>query len=515
MGADFPLLAPFAQPALLSLPLGWLLSVGLERGLTPRPRRFGQRDRRARATHLALWTLLYALLLLALQRPWFACGLALALQLFLLVVNNVKYDSLREPFLLQDFEYFWDMLKHPRLYIPFFGLWRTLGFSLGGGAVIVGGWWLEAPLTGQGFAPARFYSLIAALLGSAGIALCWVNRRPVLQRFEPGEDFHRLGPLACFWEYGRALFGDQPLPAGAACFREDSSRRDAQHMPNLVLVQSESFADPRRLSDAIRPQLLAVYDRLRGEALQQGRLGVPAWGANTVRTECAVLTGLTPAELGIHAFNPYRSLARQGIPNLAGYLRRLGYRTLCVHPYPAGFYLRQRVFPRLGFDRFIDIEAFRPEQKQGQYIGDQALAERVKELLNEEDARPLFVFVITMENHGPLHLEREDPALTATLCQKPLPAGCRDLAVYLGHIRNADRMLDQLATSLAAQPRPGMLAWYGDHLPIMPAVYAALGEPDGRTDYLIWRSDRRPLNSPAQDLPADQLAAALIRHLQA
>jgi len=514
---SYPLLNPqalSAHPALLlSLPLGLGLSLLVEQGLSPRPQRFWARPRSAIAIHLALWTLLYGLLLLSLQRPWFAFGVTLALQLFLIVVNNVKVDALKEPFLVQDFDYFWDMLKHPRLYIPFFGLWRSLIFSGGGLAVIVGGLWLEPRLTDQGLAPGPFYGALLVLLGVAALTLLAVNRRPGLSAFDPDADFRRLGQLACFWHYGRALFGDAPLPAGAACFEPPAHPPEPAALPNLVLVQSESFADPRRLSDAVAPSLLANYDRLRGEARQQGRLTVPAWGANTVRTECAVLTGLTSTALGIHAFSPYRTLARQALPNLAGYLKTLGYRTLCIHPYPAGFYLRETVFPRLGFDQFIDIGAFAESDKQGQYTGDLALAERISTQLREASDQPLFIFVITMENHGPLHLEREDPALTRTLCRGPLPEGCSDLAVYLGHIRNADRMIEQLATELAAAPRPGVLGWYGDHLPIMPAVYQQLGVPDGRTDYLIWRSDRRRLSSPAQDLRADQLPAALIQQL--
>ncbi|HEY5718731.1 MAG TPA: LTA synthase family protein [Motiliproteus sp.] len=511
---------------LYSLPLGLLLSLQLERALQPRPQPFRQRSARTQATHLALWTLLFTLLLAGLQRPLFALTLSLALQLFLIVVNNVKYATLREPFLVQDFEYFWDMLKHPRLYIPFFGLWRTLLFSLLGVSVIGTGLWLEPPVTQQGWDTLTLMGLVGSYALGAALLLAGVNRHPPLCRFSPNQDFHRLGPLACFWEYGRALFGQQPLPQGATCFSQPTPpQQTPPQRPHLVLVQSESFADPRRLTPAIKPDLLRHFDQLRATALLQGRLQVPAWGANTVRTECTVLTGLTSAELGIHAFNPYRSLAKQGIPNLASYLRQQGYRTCCIHPYPASFYLRDQVFPKLGFDHFIDIEAFKPEQKQGQYIGDLAVADKVCELLQSRDERPLFIFVITMENHGPLHLEREDPALTQRWCSSPLPEACSDLAVYVGHIANADRMLAQLQQQLQQDSRPGVLGWYGDHLPIMPQVYATLGEPDGRTDYLIWRSDSSiaktsaevaaKVPTAAQDLRADQLAAALIHALQA
>ena len=79
---------------------------------------------------------------------------------------------------------------------------------------------------------------------------------------------------------------------------------------------------------------------------------------------------------------------------------------MCVHPYPASFYNRDKVFPLLGFDEFIDIHSFDGVAKTGPYIGDIALAEKVCAVLRDSSSQPIFIFVITMENHGPLHLEK-------------------------------------------------------------------------------------------------------------
>lgn len=52
--------------------------------------------------------------------------------------------------------------------------------------------------------------------------------------------------------------------------------------------------------------------------------------------------------------------------------------------------------------------------------------------------------------------------------------------------------------------RPGSLCWYGDHVPIMPQVYARWGEPPGVTPWLIWATDERVPSPKA--LPAHALA---------
>jgi phosphoglycerol transferase MdoB-like AlkP superfamily enzyme len=99
-----------------------------------------------------------------------------------------------------------------------------------------------------------------------------------------------------------------------------------------------------------------------------------------------------------------------------------GYRTVCVHPYAASFYSRDKVYPQLGFDEFIDLRAFAGAPKSGPYVSDLAVAERVCSLLSARlTSRPLFVFVITMENHGPLHLEKVHPGDAERFYSTPPP----------------------------------------------------------------------------------------------
>ena len=69
----------------------------------------------------------------------------------------------------------------------------------------------------------------------------------------------------------------------------------------LVVIQLESFLDPERLGGPPLP----LMDLVRSRAAQYGRLRVPAHGAYTMRSEHAVLTGRTAAELGFGVFDPY------------------------------------------------------------------------------------------------------------------------------------------------------------------------------------------------------------------
>ena len=184
-----------------------------------------------------------------------------------------------------------------------------------------------------------------------------------------------------------------------------------------------------------------------------------------------------------------------------------------MHPYPASFYNRDKVFPLLGFDEFIDIHSFGGIAKTGPYIGDIVLAEKVCAVLQESSAQPIFIFVITMENHGPLHYEKVQAGDAQHLYSSRPPGGCDDLSIYLQHLRNADRMVAMLGNCLAASRSPGWLCWYGDHLPIMSQVYAAMGTPDGRTDYLIWGKDNLPGKGVGLDMKVDNLGELLLTRM--
>ena len=492
-------------PAVLA---GGALSLAFEALLLPRPRAPWRREWGANAIHVGLWLLLCALVILVWRRPVFAVFNALALELLLVLVSRAKFRALREPFLVQDFEYFIDAVRHPRLYVPFLGVAGCVAAALAYAAAVWVGTALEPSLLRT--VPAASFLGGVGALAFAGLALLWIGARGVVApTWDPANDLQRLGFAAHLWLYGRALRRERdarpaamplalpPRPVGAP-------------LPAVVVVQSESFFDPRALHPGIRREVLREVDAIRAAACSHGALGVPAWGANTVRTEFAFLAGLGPEALGVHRFNPYRHVARGGVPTVASFLKGLGYRTVCVHPYPASFYGRDEVYPLLGFDAFIDRSAFSAADLQGPYVGDEAVARKVGELL-EGSAQPLFVFVITMENHGPLHLESVAPGDVERLYDKAPVAGSEELTIYLRHLANADRMAGTLREQLSRRPDGGCLCWYGDHVPIMPRAYAVLGEPSGKTEYFIWRSD-----APAgerRDLEVEQLGVTLLQAL--
>jgi hypothetical protein len=283
---DMVIEAPFLSVLAASL-AGLALSVVIERLMMPRPSLI--KPWAAWALHGGLWLLAHAALTLVLGRPWFAAAAVSAFLLMLVLVNNAKFKALREPFVFQDYEYFTDAIRHPRLYIPFLGWWKFLG-AVAGFVLAVGiGLWGEA-VPEQRFAWSGQLGGIA-VVAVVGLVLLFVaTRRPLSVSFDPDKDVIRLGFLAFLWRYAEKE--NTPL-AVASPFDFLLAKQPQGDLPHLVAVQSESFFDPRSLTPGIRNDVLAEFDRLRSDAVAHGKLKVPL-GLTRIGWACIVSIPIAP-----------------------------------------------------------------------------------------------------------------------------------------------------------------------------------------------------------------------------
>lgn len=518
--AGLTLIGPFG----LGLALSWLL----EALLLPRPIAPWRRPMAALVLHVGVWTLAFALELALFRRPYFAVANVLAIELVIVLVSAAKYQALREPFVYPDFEYFVDAIRHPRLYLPFFGAWRAVIAGGAYGVALWAGLRFEQPMVAlatpasaigpsgsmaRADIPLASFFMYTAVAAIAGALLATLAARALTVTFEAGADLRRLGLVSTLWAYARAERTAIEGVVGAKSFATRPNKLTCEPLPDLVSVQSESFFDVRREFPEVQRSVLAQFDELCAQAVQYGELTVAARGANTVRSEFAFLSGVDVGTLGVHQFNPYRTLASSGkTATLPSYLRALGYRTVCIHPYHANFYRRDRVLPFLGFDEFIHLDAFSDAFRCGPYVGDLALAECATRLFRERaGGQPFYIHIITMENHGPLHWETPAENERQEVLAQAIPMGCDDLVVYGKHLRNADTMFRQLAEALAKFGRPGSaLCVYGDHIPIMSQVYKRMREPKGVSDYFIWRSGVTERGA-REDMAIGRLAEAFAR----
>jgi phosphoglycerol transferase MdoB-like AlkP superfamily enzyme len=441
-------------------------------------------------------------------RPLFSMAIATALIVLLAVVSNAKFESLRESFVFTDMSLFSQALSHPRLYLPFLGIGKMLAVLVVMIAAVAG-FLAEAPIE-------ALQRSAVGLIAMLCLPVCVALSRHLPLSLDPLLDQRRIGFFAAFVAYvanglartERRAFA-RATEKGPFASGDPLAYPDTHPHPDVIVIQSESYFDARRLGGCVMSGPYANLDRIRREAFAQGRLTVPAWGANTMRSEFSMLTGLPMAALGYARFYPYWYV-RRACASVAGWFKRGGYRTLAVHPYYADFFGRNRAFRLMNFDRFLDIKHFAGATRVGPYVGDVALADALIALLQQHDDKPVFAFAITMENHGPLHLEQVAQGESHGRHTLGEDARWRDLTAYLRHIENADRMLAQLIDYLRKRERPAVLCFYGDHVPALGSVFDALGTVPTHSDYFIWRNFEED-SGEQRDVGVEHLGMAIQR----
>lgn len=468
------------------------------------------------AIDLAFPVTVFVLVSAATARPLFAGVLTFVLCAGYAHSDRAKRSVLAEPIVFTDVFQAFDIFRHPGLAVPFPD--KLPIFSGVAGALILFGALLvfvPPAWTWTPWPPAilalALVMLVMLLRGAGGAYVARALKR-LQPTGDPVADASAFGPIGMLFVHALlARFDRDAVRAGTARRVPASSPSVAvDDGPGpLVVLQCESFFDVRRLGPAVRPEILSAFGALSRSGVQWGRLAVPSWGANTVRTEFAVLSGFEERALGFDRFNPYHRLARAPIESIAWRLREQGYRTVCLHPFDRRFYGRDRVMPMLGFDEFLGEEAFAGAERVNGYIADAAVARVACELIETRGPR-LFLFVVTMENHGPWTEAASAAGTDFLAVGLPLTAAERQsLGRYLDSVANTDELFRRVAEKIASLERGGTLAAYGDHLPSFASAFAKLGLRDHRSDYLVWRPHAN-VAARREDLAAHELGGRIL-----
>ena len=493
---------------------------------------------------LAPWTnalpgLLLLLLLVALSRKLLlSLWLTLLAQSLLYGVNSLKVASLATPLTRQDFLLVGQIGGDSSLFMHYlpWGLAFTCGLLCAALLTLVLSCWEPPLLTARKHLRLPVAAITILILGTLIVGLSpW---RAIYAKatfdYRPWESTSRnakraglLGSLLLSSIYAPSEVGIEPDPSPGMALLDtegpDIAARRAvparQPLPDIVVVQSESFFDPAILNGYHAEDWVPNLRRLQKWG-QHGNMHVPTFGGGTIRTEFEVLTGL-PLQFFPHLDYPYLGLKDSRIAGLARVLKQNGYETLAIHANKRGFWNRDSVFRRMGFDHFIAIDdpAFHDATRRGFYTSDQDTTDVILDKLADGQT-PKFIFAISMENHGPY---RNIPIHKNLVKQRdaiPVPAGvdavgARILRDYLLHQLDADEQLGRLADAMAERTRPSLLVFYGDHLPGLEDGYAAgfkngLDATEQTVPYLLIRADQ-PHAAPAKDMPAWMLGSGILQ----
>lgn len=241
--------------------------------------------------------------------------------------------------------------------------------------------------------------------------------------------------------------------------------------PNVIAIMNESFADFSLVNPVETSEdPLPFYHSLVGSPNAiTGNLVVSTYGGGTCNTEFEFLSGCT---LGFFPTGSvvYQQYLRRPTPNLVTTLEAQGYRSSAIHPFYGYCWNRDDVYPMLGFDEFLDINAFPNAKTIGGYMGtsvsDESDYDKLIEMFeNKGQDEKLFLFNVTMQNHGGYSkVVGVENTVEMTSLKEP------NVSVnnYLSLARESDAQLERLITYFSGVKEPTVIVFFGDHQPSLP-----------------------------------------------
>lgn len=311
-----------------------------------------------------------------------------------------------------------------------------------------------------------------------------------------------------------------------ASYENKSAEEKEGRKPNIIVVMDEAFSDLGVLGNFTPTKdYMPYFHSMQKESktapnIISGLLHVSVCGGNTANTEFEFLTGNSMAFLPQGSI-PYQQYIKNKIPALPWYFKEQGYETYAMHPYYASGWDRDTVYPLLGFSQMEFLGDYSRTEYIREYVSDQSCVDKIIDTYEQkETGRPMFLFHVTMQNHGAYSTVYDDftPDITVE------GTSSYALATYLSLIKKTDEALEALLSYFEKANEPVMVVFFGDHQPndtvAEPILrqngmsYRTLTEEQTRlryqVPYLIWANFPLEGNMHNFDTSANYLGAKIL-----
>lgn len=437
---------------------------------------------------LALWLLLFCLLWGLLGRPGLAGGVCVTVSVLLALLNLALLQFRGTALQWQDIGS-WRAalnvaggyrlaLSHKIAVLAALWLWALAALHWAGGLCA------GAPRSagfraamGLGAAAAGVLLWVSPLIPASGVTSSYISTQNafVANLFLQSRDL----PLKKPKDYEARLLRLEQ-------YSSDASTKVSQ-TPDIVVIMNESFADLRCYGAQIAPEIYRDWDEILARSAH-GTAYSSVFGGNTPNAEYEFLTG---DSLLFYTGTPipYETAIRQEVPALPGLLAQLGSGTVAMHPNEGIVWSRERVYPKLGFERSVFLPEYENTDQIRRYVSDQANYTQVLRVL-EEGTGPQFLFNVTIQNHG--SYEEEDFVnLNALLDSR---TNCSQTRQYLTLVKESGKALKEFLQQLERRPRKTYVVFFGDHQPWVDEAFYSQYEsgPDAQehlryqVPYFIW-----------------------------
>lgn len=291
-----------------------------------------------------------------------------------------------------------------------------------------------------------------------------------------------------------------------------NSSNDEKELPNILMIQLESFFDPTLIESVeFDTDPIPNFRELQNN-YSTGTFSVSTIGGGTANTEFEVISGFNldffaPGEY------PYNTTINNKASESINYaLKELNYSTHALHNHEGNFYNRNTVFANLGFDTFTSVEYMLINERTDLgWAKDKFLIEPIVDLLTSTETQD-FIYAISVQGHGsyPDKEISDEKYVNVTSINDDLNKN--QLEYYANQVYEMDLFIKELIDAVNALNEPTVIVFYGDHLPNLNLSKEDLSNKNlYETEYVIW--DNLNLKKSNLNLEAYQLTSRVLYDL--
>lgn len=236
----------------------------------------------------------------------------------------------------------------------------------------------------------------------------------------------------------------------------------SEEVDNIIVILNETFYDPALLTKYydhyggdVTPNLHAIFKKY-----PSGYMYSPEYGGGTANVEFEIQTGLS--NFWAQTF-PYvnRVSKMDSLLGVASWAKSEGFKTTAIHSYNGSMYKRNIVYPKIGYNEFIDAEkmTYTEHEYDSGVINDRSVYQEIIDLLESSD-EPQMIGAVTMQNHGPYE-QANYPRLEFPLKEPSEDAWTIETSFQSLH--ESDRYLGEFIEALDELDERTVVLWYGDH----------------------------------------------------
>ena len=459
---------------------------------------------------IALFVLLFSSMF-AITGQW-QRGLNFASVLFvvLMLFHRMKIHYYKQPLLISDFWLVtdwrnWETLLHYKGAIfGVLGLLGLLGYAIFG--------WSDVESASTGF------RVFAAILAATSFGLMWhYSKDPEATKVwldslpDDGRDVFLNLPMSC-----RGVFFKVPeFEGNSQKFKEkmtallnekaesktESAEKPDAEKPDIVVCLQESTLNPHQFDfDAETIPPFSMFNKQEDTAFLSP-LRVHTVGGATWKSEFAFLAGVPSTDFGALASGVFYSVVPHLQTGFIKNLREQGYFCVALSPFTKGNYNAKPAYDHFGFDLMLqpqDLGYPASISKNLWHISSEEMMYYTKLILQKQHPslenvqQPMFVYVLTMKEHGPYNTNMPNHFNLASKRLGGKAISC--LNDYIDRIDSLNEAIEGLNDYLKSRETPYVFGYFGDHQVAfdnqLPPKKGNFVNPDYVTQFVV-RTNRK------------------------